>query len=164
MCCITRAKSESSRRSPLRAEGATNARDRRESELQSERRAVIVTVDTFRLIALSFPEAVESSHMEHPDFRVRGRIFATLGYPDKGHGMVKLTPEQQRAFVRAKPGVFAPAKGGWGLRGATTVRLASATSESVRPAMNAAWLNVAPKRLALRWDSEKWSRWPGGAR
>ncbi len=59
--------------------------------------------------------------------------------------MVKLMPEQQRAFVRAKPEVFAPAKGGWGLRGATTVRLSSATSASVRPAMTAAWMNVAPK-------------------
>lgn len=93
--------------------------------------------------------------MAHPDFRVRGRIFATLGYPDTGHGMVKLTPEQQRAFVRAKPEAFAAVKGGWGLRGATTVRLAAATIDTVRPAMSAAWLNVAPKRLALQWDSEE---------
>ncbi len=62
--------------------------------------------------------------MHHPDFRVRGgKIFATLAYPDKKWGMVKLTPEQQEEFVRAEPEVFEPVKGGWGRGGATSVRL-----------------------------------------
>ena len=59
-----------------------------------------ITRDGFRRLALSLPEATESAHMGHPDFRVRGKIFATLGSPDDGWGMVKLTPEQQDAFVQ----------------------------------------------------------------
>ena len=107
-----------------------------------------MTPNEFRSVVLSMPEAVESAHMNHPDFRVRGKIFATLGYPDESWGMVKLTPEQQQLFVRAEPDVFAPVKGGWGARGATRVALASAQEVSLRPAVVAAWCNVAPKRLA----------------
>src|SRR3989454_6777840 len=82
-----------------------------------------MTAAEFRRIALSLPQAAEASHMGHPDFRVAGRIFATLGYPRSGWGMVKLTPEQQELFVRAQPAAFAPVKGGWGRGGATNVRL-----------------------------------------
>jgi hypothetical protein len=93
------------------------------------------------------PEAAEGSHMGHPDFRVRGKIFATLGYPDGDWGMVKLTTEQQEAFVSAEPAVFAPVKGGWGRRGATAVRLRGAKTGSLRVALAAAWRNVAPRKL-----------------
>jgi len=85
--------------------------------------------------------------MGHPDFRVGGKIFATLGYPDARFAMLKLTPEQQHAFVEAAPKVFAPVKGGWGLKGATNVTLGPATVRTVGPAMETAWRNVAPKRL-----------------
>ena len=84
-----------------------------------------MTANEFRRLALSFPEAIEPSHMHHPNFRVGGKIFATLGYPDVGHGMVKLTPEQQEAAVAAEPGAFAPVKGSWGAKGATLVRLSA---------------------------------------
>jgi hypothetical protein len=108
-----------------------------------------MTAEQFRRLALSFPEAVESSHMNHPDFRVRGgKIFATLAYPDEKWGMVKLSPEQQEEFVRAKPEVFVPVKGGWGRGGATSVLLRVAKSRELRPAMAAAWCNAAPKKLA----------------
>ena len=70
-----------------------------------------MTADDFRKIALSLPEAIESAHMNHPDFRVRGKIFATLGYPDENWAVVKLTPEEQKSFVRADPDVFQPVKG-----------------------------------------------------
>ena len=70
-----------------------------------------MTANDFRKIALSFPEAIESAHMNHPDFRVRGKIFATLGYPDENWAVVKLTPEEQKSFVRADPDVFQPVKG-----------------------------------------------------
>jgi hypothetical protein len=72
-------------------------------------------------MALSLPEAVEASHMDHPDFRVRGKIFATLGYPDEDWGMVSLSPTDQQLLVLAEPGVFVPANGAWGRRGATNV-------------------------------------------
>ena len=90
--------------------------------------------------------------MDHPDFRVRGKIFATLGYPEKGWGMVKLTPEQQERFVQSEPTVFVPAAGAWGKRGSTTVRLAKANGETVFTALVAAWRNVAPKRLAADFE------------
>jgi hypothetical protein len=107
-----------------------------------------MTADGFRRLALALPEAIESAHMNHPDFRVGGRIFATLGSPDAAHGMVKLTPEQQGLFFRVDPAAFAPASGAWGRRGSTLVRLASAKNGVLRDAMRMAWRNVAPRRLA----------------
>jgi hypothetical protein len=94
------------------------------------------------------PEAVEAGHMGHPDFRVGGKIFATLGYPDERWAVVKLTPEQQEAFVAADPSAFTPVQGGWGLRGATKVLLGRAKVAGVRTALTAAWRNVAPAKLA----------------
>lgn len=109
-----------------------------------------MTIDGFRRLALSMPEATEVGHMGHPDFRVNKKIFATLGYPDADWAMVKLTPEQQEALVAAEPKVYVPVKGGWGLRGATNVRLRGAKAASVRMALGAAWRNVASRKLALR--------------
>lgn len=108
-----------------------------------------MTAKEFRAIALSLPEATEAAHMGHPDFRVGGRIFATLGYPRSGWGMVSLTPEQQELFVRAQPAAFAPVKGGWGRSGATKVRLRAAKKAAVREALSIAWRNRAPKRLSI---------------
>ncbi len=106
-----------------------------------------MTPQGFRRIALSLPEACESSHMRHPDFRVGRKVFATLGYPDAKWGMVKLTPKQQQLFVAAEPKVFVPVKGAWGKGGATNVLLRQATAKSLRPAMEGAWRNVAPAKL-----------------
>ena len=107
-----------------------------------------MTPNEFRELALSFPEAIESAHMHHPDFRVGGRIFATLGYPDENSAMVKLSPDEQKEFVRTSPGVFTPAKGAWGRQGATNINLPAATIDIVREALTAAWRNTAPKRLS----------------
>ncbi len=96
-------------------------------------------------MALRFPETEEREHMDHPDFRVRGKIFATLMYPEEGWGMVKLTPTEQEMFVEAEPGVFAPVKGGWGRLGATCVRLRAAKKASVHRALAAAWGLAAGK-------------------
>jgi hypothetical protein len=110
-----------------------------------------MNVDDFRSLALSLPEAVESAHMGHPDFRVRKKIFATI-WPDEGWGMVKLTPNQQALLVQAGPAVFAPVKGGWGRKGATNVRLESANPTTVLEALVTPWCNVAPKNLAEEHD------------
>jgi hypothetical protein len=107
-----------------------------------------MTAQDFRRIALSFPEVVEAAHMGHPDFRVKNRIFATLGYPGRGWGMVKLTPEQQEWLVRAQPGTFSPVPGAWGRVGYTNVRLRPAHKGIVREALITAWRNRAPRRLA----------------
>ena len=92
--------------------------------------------------------------MRHPDFRVAGKIFATLAYPDKSWAMVKLTPEQQDEFVRAEPKVYLPVKGGWGRKGATSVRLREGQRDSVRRALAAAWCNTAPKDLAKEFEAK----------
>ena len=105
-----------------------------------------MTANEFRSLALSFPGAVEQSHMGHPDFRVGGKIFATLG-PKEAWGMVKLKPEEQRLFTRTEPDVFEPVAGGWGKGGATYVHLEAAEELAVRQALTAAWRNTAPKKL-----------------
>ncbi len=106
-----------------------------------------MTADDFRRIALALPETEERVHMEHPDFRVAGKIFATLGYPDKTHGMVKLSPEEQHYFCKDYPDAFVPVKGVWGRRGATSVLLKVVKKDVMRKAIEAAWRNTAPRRL-----------------
>src|SRR3977135_3345847 len=93
----------------------------------------------FRRLALSLPGASESAHMAHPDFRVGGKIFATLGYPDEDHGMVVLPPEEQERFVKSDSAAFTPAKGAWGRRGSTCVRLEAVDASTLRSAIEIAW-------------------------
>jgi hypothetical protein len=106
-----------------------------------------MTADGFRRLALALPRSRDSSHLDHPDFRIGKRVFATLGYPGASWGMVKLTPAQQAHFIAQYPKVFAPVKGGWGARGATNVKLRLATRAMLRPAMVAAWRNQASATL-----------------
>jgi hypothetical protein len=101
-----------------------------------------MTTDEFRKMALEIPESVERSHMNHPDFRVAGKIFASLGVPDESRGMVRLTPEQQRTFIRKTPKVFKPCSGAWGRQGATNVYLAAAKANIVRATLDTAAKNV----------------------
>src|SRR5438132_13186587 len=97
-------------------------------------------------MALEIPTSVERSHMNHPDFRVAGKIFASLGIPDQNWGMVKLTPEQQRTFIKKAPAVFKPCSGAWGRAGATNVYLASARASVVRAALDVAAKNIASRK------------------
>lgn len=103
--------------------------------------------DDFRRIALGMKDAIESEHMGHPDFRVCGRIFATL-HADHKWGMVKLTPDEQQGLVRDNPGVFVPENGAWGLQGCTAVRLDAVDEEVLGEAMTCAWRNTAMRPLA----------------
>jgi hypothetical protein len=93
----------------------------------------------FRRIALNFDGAEEGSHMGHADFRVGGRIFATLASQDKGYGNLMLTPELQKAFVDELPEIFLPIAGGWGRMGATHIHLAAATEDVLHGALQVAW-------------------------
>ena len=102
-------------------------------------------VDDFRRIALSLEGVEESSHMGAPDFRVRGRIFATLASQKQGYGNLMLTPEQQAEFVGEAPDLFLPIAGGWGRNGATHIRLAAAHEDVLRGALQAAWNNKMAK-------------------
>ena len=105
-----------------------------------------MTANEFRRIALGMEGASEGQHMSHPDFRVNGRIFATLT-EDGSRGMVQLTPEQQQEFMSASPETFVPASGAWGRGGSTMVQLASVDGDTVGEAMTLAWQKaVAAKK------------------
>jgi hypothetical protein len=98
-----------------------------------------MTAADFRRIALRLEGAEESSHMGSPDFRVGGRIFATLASEKQGYGNLMLTPELQQEFVQELPEVFLPVHGGWGKSGATHIRLAKASEDVLSGALRAAW-------------------------
>jgi len=98
-----------------------------------------MNAEDFRRIALSLPGAEESSHMGSPDFRVGGRIFATLAAQSKGYGNLQLTLDQQAAFVEEAPDVFVPIAGGWGRMGMTHIKLAAANEDVLTGALRTAW-------------------------
>jgi hypothetical protein len=110
-----------------------------------------MTAAEFRRVALSLPETEERAHMGHPDFRVKGKVFASLG-PEEDWGMVKITPELQASLVRDEPDVFSPASGAWGRWGCTIIQLKPAKKLIVRQALLAAWRNTAPKKLVEEHD------------
>ncbi len=98
-----------------------------------------MTPADFRRIALSLEGAEEGSHMGAVDFRVGGRIFATLAAVKQGYGNIMISPEQQAAFVAEAPEVFVPIPGGWGRNGATHIRLAAASEDTIEGALRTAW-------------------------
>jgi YjbR len=98
-----------------------------------------MTAADFRRIALSLEGAEEGSHMGSVDFRVGGRIFATLAAVKQGYGNLMLTPEQQAEFVREAPEIFVPIAGGWGKSGSTHLRLAAANEDILTGALRTAW-------------------------
>jgi hypothetical protein len=104
-----------------------------------------MTANDFRRIALGMQGTIEGQHMAHPDFRVNGRIFATIA-PDPKWGMVQLTPQQQQDFIDADPETFVPASGAWGRGGSTMVRLATADRDTVGEAMTLAWQAAGAKK------------------
>ena len=107
-----------------------------------------MTADEFRRLALNLPEVVEGSHMGHADFRVGGKVFATLGYPDERYGAAMLTPQDQDLLVKDHPKTFARAAGAWGASGSTHVLLRGASKRAVAIALEAAWRKRAPKGLS----------------
>jgi hypothetical protein len=110
-----------------------------------------VSEGEFRKLALSMPEAVEGEHMDHPDFRCNGRIFATL-QPKRGLGMVKVTPAEQRRLMREHADGFSTCNGAWGRAGCTWVHLDAVPMAALRPAMTMAWelVMAQPKSKARR--------------
>jgi hypothetical protein len=108
-----------------------------------------MTLEAFRRLVLSMPNAEERSHMRHPDFRVGGKIFATACYPDERWAMVKLPAAQARKIIRSDPETFRPAAGAWGRGGSTLVLLSNAKASILKPAVVEAWRNAqsrAPQR------------------
>jgi hypothetical protein len=105
-----------------------------------------MNAEAFRAAALKVPGAIAAAHMNHPDFRVNGKIFASLSYPDAGWGMVKLTPTQQRSFLKEAPKIFSPCAGVWGKAGSTSVHLASVKKRILAKALRAASQNIIKPR------------------
>ena len=104
-----------------------------------------MTADDFRALALAMNGAVERSHMNHPDFRANGRIFASI-MPGEKKGTLNLTAEEQRELQRHHKTTFSPAAGAWGRQGWTHVEFAGADEAAVRSAMLMAWQNVAQRK------------------
>ena len=103
-------------------------------------------IELFRRLALQLPEAVESSHMNHPDFRLNSQIFATLSGEKKGYGVLKLTLDQQAAFVSDQPRIFSPVQGGWGRMGMTYIHLNEADESIMAGALKTAYQNLQAKQ------------------
>ncbi|MFD0938842.1 MmcQ/YjbR family DNA-binding protein [Methylobacterium trifolii] len=104
-----------------------------------------------RALALMLPEAVEGAHMGHPDFRVGGRIYATL-WVEEARTVLRLPPEHQAVLVEAEPDLFSPVPGAWGRRGWTNLDLDACDEESLRGALLAAWRATAPATLVRAHD------------
>jgi hypothetical protein len=98
-----------------------------------------MNAEDFRRIALSLDGAEEGSHMGARDFRVGGRIFATLAAASQGFGNLMLTPEKQAQYVAEQPELFLPVKGGWGRMGITHIRLAHVDEDVLHGALHTAW-------------------------
>ena len=109
-----------------------------------------VTAAEFRRLALSLPDAVEGSHMGHADFRVGGKIFATLGYPNPAHGMVKLSPAEQARLVDPETEAFMPCAGAWGRQGSTSVLLKKVNKSVLKDALQRAWSDASSKKAAKK--------------
>ena len=114
-----------------------------------------MTATEFRRIALSFPGAEEKVHMGHPDFRVGGKIFATLGYPDDRFGTLMISPVDQELLVRDHPKAFKPAPGSWGRAGSTSVLLRLAPRRATAVALEAAWSRRASTATKKRSKAKK---------
>jgi hypothetical protein len=109
-----------------------------------------MNADDFRRLALSLDGAEENSHMGAADFRVGGRIFATLAHLDKGYGNLMLTPEAQRILIATHPDLFLPVAGGWGRNGATHIRLDPADEEAMAQALTIAWKQRVAKNARTK--------------
>jgi hypothetical protein len=110
--------------------------------------------DEFRAAALAFPGAEEGAHMGHADFRVGGKIFATIGSPGPGWAMASLMPEQQQDFIHLAPDAFEPAAGAWGRGGSTLIRLERVPRDLMEAALAAAWRKRAPAKLLRAVDGD----------
>jgi hypothetical protein len=109
-----------------------------------------MTAADFRKLALALPGASEGSHMGHADFRVAGKIFATLGYPDDLHGTIMLSPLDQDLLLQRHAKAFRPAAGAWGKAGSTSVFLKAAPKRVVALALESAWKRRATKQRETR--------------
>jgi len=115
-------------------------------------------ITLFRRLALELPGAIESSHMNHPDFRLNNQIFATLSAQKKGCGVLKLTTEQQQAFIAEQPTIFSPVQGGWGRMGMTYIHLNQAGESIMAGALKTAFRNLQEKQSQKKQSQKKYPK------
>jgi hypothetical protein len=123
-----------------------------------------VTAADFRKLALSLEGAEEGSHMGSVDFRVGGKIFATLAHVKQGYGNLMLTPDQQQAFIGEAADVFLPIAGGWGRMGMTHIRLKEANRDLLTGALRTAWQTRLDTNAKAKKTVSKTSRSPRAGR
>ena len=109
----------------------------------------MVSIETARQLALSLPEAVEQEHWQHPSFRIKKKIFATL-WPEEKRAVLKLPPIEQSVFCNYNNTIFYPVAGAWGRQGWTSVELNKVRKDMFKDALNIAWREVAPKKLLAK--------------
>jgi hypothetical protein len=109
-----------------------------------------MTGSDFRRVALTLPDSTEASHFGNPDFRVGGKIFATLSLERDGYGVLLLTPDQQAGMVQDEPAVFSPVPGGWGRNGSTRVLLSKVATDILEAALRTAWQNRVAKNARTK--------------
>jgi hypothetical protein len=109
-----------------------------------------VTAARFRELALSFPEAVESAHMDHPDFRVRDKIFATLT-ADEGAGAVRCDPGSLDLLVQRDPVTF---RNAWGKRW-LGIDLSRLDESSAKELLEDAWRSIAPRSVVAAYGEAR---------
>lgn len=115
----------------------------------------MVSPELARTLALALPQASEGAHHGHPDFRVHGKIFATLR-PADGVAVVKLPAVDQESLLAADPRAFAA--NAWSKQGWLEVRLGAISPERLREVFEAAWCHVAPARLVSRHEEARRNR------
>ena len=114
----------------------------------------MISIPTYRSLALSFPEVVESPHFELTSFRVRKKIFTTLSEKDS-RIMIKLSPLDQSVFCAFDKEVIYPVPGSWGKGGATYVQLKKIKKSMLRDMLTLAYCQAAPKSLSGRYRTDK---------
>jgi hypothetical protein len=123
--------------------------------MTSSKSRITAQIALFRKLALSLEGAIESSHMNHPDFRLNNRIFATLSAQEKGCGVLKLTLEQQAGFITDQAHIFSPVQGGWGRMGMTFIHLNQADESIMAGALKTAYNNIASKKNQEKQSQKK---------
>lgn len=105
----------------------------------------MVTIETFRTLALSFPNTMEEPHFEKTSFRINKKIFATFDEKNN-RAVLKLNEIDQSVFCASSELIFYPIPNKWGKQGWTIVELSKVRPEMFEDALILSYQNVAFKK------------------
>ena len=100
--------------------------------------------DSFKKLALSFPETIELPHFEKTSFRVKKKIWATLDEPNQ-RACLKLSLVSQSVFCAFDQSVIYPVNNKWGQQGWTMVELTKIKKNMLKDIATMAYNEVAFK-------------------